>query len=297
MFCGDEVGENISIKGDGHHGGELLLVEKGTIAQRKVSTRNRKFTLIGLTSFTGDPVMCVIIIEGKLPNGAIEVGVDIWVQQNGKSTDKDFIMIKSGKGKHFPGGPECVYHGKTVPALVPWQESASITSEIIVDMLQTLDGMELVPRNNNANPLILLDGHRSQLEMPFLKYINTPEDHWVACIGVPYGTALWQGSDSKEQNGSFNMAITEAKQNLLEMKDSIGLQNDGMIDTDLMPLINEVWEKIFAQVDKNWNTIADRGWNPLNKALLLDPILRNTMTSNEKSDEYHKLNQIILPNN
>ena len=295
-FCGDEVGGNISMKGDGHHGGELLLAEKGTIAQRKSSTRNRKFTLIGLTSFTGDPVMCVIIIEGKLPNGAIEAGVDIRIEPNGKSTDKDFLINNSGKGKHFPGGPECVYRGKTVPALVRWHESASITSEILVDMLQTLDEMELVPRNNGVNPLILLDGHRSRLEMPFLKYVNTPEDHWVAVIGVPYGTALWQVGDSKEQNGSFNMAITKAKQNLLEMKDSIGMQNAGMIDTDLMPLINEAWEKSFARVDKNRNAIADRGWNPLNKALLLDPTLRSTMTSNEKSDEYQKLNQIILPN-
>ena len=40
-FCGDEIGGNILTKGDRHHGRELLLVEKGTIAQRKVSTRNQ----------------------------------------------------------------------------------------------------------------------------------------------------------------------------------------------------------------------------------------------------------------
>ena len=204
-------------------------------------------------------------------------------------------MKNSGKNKHFSGGPECVYRGKTVPALVRWHESASITSEILVDMLRTMDEMDLVPRSNNVSPLILLDGHRSRLEMPFLKYVNTPKDHWVACIGVPYGTALWQVGDSKEQNGSFNMAITKAKQNLLELKDSIGLQNDGIIDTDLMPLINEAWEKSFARVDKNRNAIADRGWNPLNKALLLDPTLRSTMTANEKCDEYQKLNEIVIP--
>ena len=31
--------------------------------------------------------MCVLIVEGKLPNGAIEAGVDIQVQPTGKSTD------------------------------------------------------------------------------------------------------------------------------------------------------------------------------------------------------------------
>ena len=97
--------------------------------------------------------------------------------------------------------------------------------------------------------------------MPFLKYINTPEDNWIACIGVPYSTALWQVGDSKEQNGSFNMAMTKAKQRLLEDKDTLGLQNDGIVDTDLMPLINEAWEKSFVRVKKNQNAIADRGWN------------------------------------
>ena len=54
------------MKGDGHNGGELLLTEKGKVPQRKASTRNQKFTMIGLTSFSGDPVMCILIIEGKI---------------------------------------------------------------------------------------------------------------------------------------------------------------------------------------------------------------------------------------
>ena len=257
-FCGDEVGGNISMKGDGYVGGEKVLTEKGTIGQRKTSNRSRKFTLIGLTNFSGEPVMCLLILEGKLPNGAIEAGIDIRVQPEGTTTDHDFILKNSGKGKYFPGGPECLYHGKKVPALVRWQENASITSEILVEMLQTIDSMDLIPRNDaSVKPFILLDGHRSRLELPFLKYVNTPEDNWIACIGVPYGTALWQVGDSKEQNGSFNMAMTKAKQRLLEDKDTLGLQNDGIIDTDLMPLINEAWEKSFARVKKNQNAIAD----------------------------------------
>ncbi len=68
-------------------------------------------------------------------------------------------------------------------------ENASIASEILVDMLQTIETMDLIPRNDtSAKPFILLDGQGSRLEMPFLK-INTPEDNWIACIGMPYGTA------------------------------------------------------------------------------------------------------------
>ena len=83
-----------------------------------------------------------------------------------------------------------MYHGSTIPALVQWQESASITRKILVHIIKTIDKMELVHQNNNVNPLILLDRYRSQLEMPFLKYVHTTENHWIACIGVPYGIAL-----------------------------------------------------------------------------------------------------------
>ena len=78
----------------------------------------------------------------------------------------------------------------------------------------------MIPRDQKNNkPFLLLDGHGSRLQMAFLKYINTPEDHWVVCLGVPYGTALWQVGDSKEQNGSFNMALTKAKQQLLQFRE------------------------------------------------------------------------------
>ena len=74
------------------------------------------------------------------------------------------------------------------------------------------------------------------------------------------------------------------------------MQNDGIIDTDLMSLINRAWEKSFARVDKNKNATSERGWNPLNKAPTLDPILRSTMTAQEKTNEYNQSNQVIIPN-
>ena len=187
-----------------------------------------------------------------------------------------------------------MYRGKKVPALVQWHESANITSEILVDILKTLDKLELIPRNEGVKPFILLDGHRSRLELPFLRYVNDPDDHWIACIGVPYGTALWQVSE--EQNGSFNMSMTREKQNLLEFKDTIGLQNNGIKDTDLMSLVNRAWAKSFTRINKNRNAISDRGWNPLNKALLLEPSLRSTMSATEKMDEYNQAKKIIPPN-
>ncbi len=117
-LCGDEVGNNISMKGYGHSGGELLLTAKKSVGQKRCSTRNQKFTLIGLTAFSGEPVMCVIMIKGKLPNGSIEVGIDITVRPKGSIDDNDFIFKNSGNGCYYPGRPECFFRGKKVPALV-----------------------------------------------------------------------------------------------------------------------------------------------------------------------------------
>ena len=53
--------------------------------------------------------------------------------------------------------------------------------------------------------------------------------------------------------------MTKEKQKLLELNNSLGLQNNDM-------------------------------------ALLLDPVLRSTVTAKEKTDEFNRSNQIIIPN-
>ncbi len=52
--------------------------------------------------------------------------------------------------------------------------------------------------------------------------------------------------------------VLKEKQNLLELKDTLGLQNDGILDTNLMPQFNKAWERSFDRVDKNKNAISDR---------------------------------------
>ena len=218
-FVGDEVGGNISMRGDDHVGGRLFLSAPNSVAYDRVSVSEKRFTLIGLTALDGTPVMCILIIQGKQKDLSVETGIDITVVPEGDPKDGDtYFFNNSGPGKYFPGPPTCTFHGKEIPALVRWNESGSITSEILVEAISTLDVMNVVERDNGKKPFLLLDGHDSRLESPFLEYINTPEDHWVVCLGVPYGTALWQVGDSKEQNGSFNMAFAKAKHDLLQYK-------------------------------------------------------------------------------
>ena len=73
---GDEVGGNLSMKGDGRVGGELMLCQKGTTSQYKVSVRDRYFTLMPLTLLTGEPLMCILIIAGKRPCAMTEMGLN-----------------------------------------------------------------------------------------------------------------------------------------------------------------------------------------------------------------------------
>ena len=69
-----------------------------------------------------------------------------------------------------------------------------------------------------------------------------------------------------------------------------------LVHTDMMPIINDAWKKIFARINKNKNAISDRGWNPLNRALLLNEELRATMTTKESTPEYSTSHNIHPPN-
>ena len=67
-------------------------------------------------------------------------------------------------------------------------------------------------------------------------------------------------------------------------------------------LVNYAWAHSFGKVATNQHAIAERGWNPLNRNLLLNTQLRATMTLEEKSVEqvsntvsilYHSLENFV----
>ena len=94
---------------------------------------------------------------------------------------------------------------------------SSITSDILRDILSILDILKVFDHAGGRRcPFLLLDRHR--VELPFLSYINDAAHTWVACIGVPYGTALWQVGDSSEQNGAYMMALGKYKKELIAKK-------------------------------------------------------------------------------
>ena len=159
-----------------------------------------------------------------------------------------------------------------------------MTSTILTDCLKTLDHYKLFDRTEELYPFLLVDGHGSRFELEFLEYINAAENQWACCIGVPYGTSLWQVGDSEQQNGSFNMALTKEKQTILNSRDGQCIKAE-LTPTDMIPLIVAAWDKSFGRVQSNKKAIADRGWNPLNRNLLLHTDIRATMTAQEREIE------------
>ena len=115
-------------------------------------------------------------------------------------------------------GLTCVFQGKTIPCLTRWSSKGSITAQILIDILHTLDYLQVIDQSEGRILSLLHDGHGSRFALEFLQYIMNPLYEWVVCIGVPYETALWQVSDASEQNGAYKIALVRAKENLIRDK-------------------------------------------------------------------------------
>jgi len=149
-----------------------------------------------------------------------------------------------------------------------------------------MDDLKLFPRDDpSVKPFLLLDGHGSRLELPFLSYVNNEEHPWVVCIGVPYGTSYWQVGDSTEQNGSYKMAITKAKTELVLKKQRCCWGNARVETYEIVVVVNAAWEKSFARVEQNKKAIAARGWHPLTRNLLDHPEIAETKENDQETQE------------
>ena len=127
----DEVGSNLSQKGDGHIRGTKYMCEKGTVPQIKVQHREKFFTLLGFTALSSEPVLCLVSIAGIQMKINVETGIAPFAAITGKETDADYFDKIFGPGKLFSGGPTCHFRGKNILCLVRWSPKGGITSEIL----------------------------------------------------------------------------------------------------------------------------------------------------------------------
>jgi len=110
-----------------------------------------------------------------------------------------------------------------------------IASEMLADVFRSLDRLEAHQRGEGMpNPALLLDGHGSQLDEPFVECIMGEDHCWHAFVGVPFGTGLWQVGDAKECDGSFKIAFCNAKQELIRLRERLGM-NIKFLPSDIVP--------------------------------------------------------------
>ena len=76
-----------------------------------------------------------------------------------------------GKGKMFPIGPDYTVDRTRVLRMMRWSKKGSITSDILRDALKTLDHYKIFNRSDKMKPFLLLDGHGSRFELPFMEYV------------------------------------------------------------------------------------------------------------------------------
>ena len=110
--------------------------------------------------------------------------------------------------------PYCSFWGHEIPCYATASPNGSITLEILRDILEHIDTIGVFTQaSESLTPVLLLDGHGSRLQMPFLLYMNNLTHKWVVSIEVPNGISLWQVSDSAEQKACFKYC-NEYKQKL-----------------------------------------------------------------------------------
>jgi hypothetical protein len=136
----DEVGENISQKGDGNAGGQKFMAASDMRAQVLNSFKDNHFKVSGFTAANGHPTICAIIIAtsklkvmdvtgfNPLSEDAQDVcGEEMKVLQEEINEMKD--EHSNGADRMFPFGPTCTFNGATVPAFVTcskkWQHHQS----------------------------------------------------------------------------------------------------------------------------------------------------------------------------
>jgi hypothetical protein len=117
--------------------------------------------------------------------------------------------------------------------------------------------LELFKHSNGIDPFLLIDGHGSLFEEPYVNYIHG-DRAWTVCIVVPYGTSLWQVGDIKQQSGQYKDKSKDGKENMLTMKTKHGMKFS-IVKQDVMWIVCYAWNKSFDRIEMNKDAITKRG--------------------------------------
>jgi hypothetical protein len=262
------------------------MVAKDMRAQVRTSVKDNHNTVLGFTAADGRAIMCSIIIAASrlkvthvtgfnpLSKDAEDVSSD-----DMKVLEDEIEQIKdehsNGVDHMIPYGPTCSFNGSDVPIFFPCSNNGSNTRQLLTNMLSKMDDLDLFDRSDGVNPFLLCDGHGSRFAEPFLEYTLEVSRPWMCCIGVQYGTSMWQVGDNTEQKGTFKIESKKVKAASLTSKIREGLFPT-LEQADIVRIVNVAWQHSFARVATNKRAMSALGWVPLNDILLDHPELQET---------------------
>ena len=154
----DEVESNTSQAKDGNVGGEKRLSATGQQPQIcSATTVSHIIVLVFTAANHGMPLMCAIIFAGK------EMMEESWVLGFDRTADligdENDVARNTGRGRRYPMGPTCNFNGHHMPSFCCCSKIGSITAELLVEMLKTVDKIGVFDQTDGVPPfLILLDG-------------------------------------------------------------------------------------------------------------------------------------------
>ena len=92
----DECGFNTCQKGDGRHGGQRKIGERGCKVYDVISKKDRHCTMLGFTKLLGKPVMCAIIVSGKEDDLSIHAGIIGELEEVGNEGNDFYLSNNMG---------------------------------------------------------------------------------------------------------------------------------------------------------------------------------------------------------
>lgn len=233
-----------------------------------------KFSVYCFTNGIGKVVLCAIILMSDkdvmdIPL-SVRWGVDTLQPLHEGQTELELFERNCGPGQAMQGGPLCSYMGKEVNCFVGASSDGKLNSQLLLDILRDFDEIELFNRSSSLRPFLLLDGHSSYFDVDLLNYVHDAMHPWAVSCGLPRDTHLLQVADSDELNAVFKEEFNVAKQRLLDSRVHGRKQ---FYPSDIVPLVHHAWTISYGQHENIKRALALRGWNPLNYALLLHPML------------------------
>ncbi len=69
------------------------------MSRETAATNESHFTVLGFTTATGEPIMCALILEGKVMHPEVITGMGLFATKEGDENDPDIVIKNTGKGK------------------------------------------------------------------------------------------------------------------------------------------------------------------------------------------------------